>query len=177
MPPAELERCSRAIAAAILEECRGEASGVALYAPLPGEPDLRGAVEELIRLGVPVFLPRCLPGRSLRFARVARWDELRPGRFGALEPGEAAPCAEPEALGSAVLPGVAFDRAGYRLGRGGGFYDRAFGSAAGRPRLLGVAFDWQLVESLPREEHDVPMALVITECRRMLPESAERPSR
>ncbi len=172
-----MELASRAICAAVVEACRDSIGGVALFAALPGEPELRGAAEELMRLGVRVCLPRCLPGNRLRFARVTSWDELRPGRFAALEPGEGAPAAEPAELGSAVLPGVAFDLAGYRLGRGGGFYDRAFGSAAGRPRLLGVAFDWQLVEALPHEEHDVPMALVITECRRLLPERAERPGR
>jgi len=94
-----------------------------------------------------------------------------------LEPPAPAATADPMELSCVVVPGVAFDLAGYRLGRGAGYYDRSFGSAAPRPALLGVAFDWQLVAELPREVHDVPMASVITERRRVPARAGEgRPS-
>lgn len=176
MPPADAEAAAAAICALLVQTCVRATASVALYAPLPGEPDLRPAALEFLRLGVPLYLPRCLPDSSLAFARVEGWEDLRPGRLGILEPPGDAPVASLALLGSVVVPGVAFDLAGYRLGRGAGYYDRTFSGAIARPDLVGVAFDWQLVERLPREEHDVPMARVITDRRSISPAAAPSPA-
>ncbi|MCA9516375.1 MAG: hypothetical protein KC635_15645 [Myxococcales bacterium] len=75
-------------------------------------------------------------------------------------PAAVAPLA---ALAALVVPGLAFDAAGGRLGQGGGFYDRLLGGLATRPRLVGLAFAAQVVPSVPREAHDVLMDTVVTE--------------
>jgi 5-formyltetrahydrofolate cyclo-ligase len=66
-----------------------------------------------------------------------------------------------------VIPGVGFSRDGLRLGRGGGYYDVTLKQVPGAARL-GVGFDLQLVEALPREPHDVPLDAVVTESRTLL---------
>lgn len=93
-----------------------------------------------------------------------RWRELCPGRFGVLEPPAGAPEEAPAVGDAVVVPGVAFDRAGGRLGRGGGHYDRAFPPGApGAPLLVGFAHAFQLVECVPSDSHDRRMDAIVTE--------------
>lgn len=122
---------------------------VALFAGLPDEPDTRPLFERLHEAGVVLHLPRSSAVGLLDFVSVSSWEDLQPGRYGVLEPG---PEREPIAISElqlALIPGVAFDRAGGRLGRGGGYYDRTFPAGAGGPILIGVAFAFQLVERVP----------------------------
>ena len=92
------------------------------------------------------------------------WSELRPGRYGVLEPPAQAAVIRPEEGDLVLVPGVAFDRAGNRLGRGQGFYDRAFPASAPRPPLLiGVAYQIQLVDAVPHAETDRRVDAVVTE--------------
>jgi 5-formyltetrahydrofolate cyclo-ligase len=123
---------------------------------------------------VRVFLPRFRAPDSIVFARFESWECLELGRFGILEPSAESALAAPESLSAAVLPGVAFDLDGFRLGRGRAVYDRCFSAKATRPRLIGIAFDWQLIERVPREVHDLAMDLVITESRRVEPRKSTR---
>ena len=111
-------------------------------------------------------MPKAQPGGLLRFARVDDWSQLEVGGLGVPEPPPDAP-AEPLGLGDLVLaPGVAFDGAGYRLGRGGGHYDRTFGEAAlGAPILFGLGFDFQVLAAVPRGPGDRRLDAVVTETR------------
>ncbi len=93
-----------------------------------------------------------------------RWSDLVSGPTGLLEPPAGAPEEVPAAGDAAVVPGVAFDRTGARLGRGGGFYDRAFPpGAADAPLLVGFAHSFQVVERVPCESHDRRMDAIVTE--------------
>ena len=163
--PAEAARAASRIA----ERLRSEptvrsARRVALYAALPDEVPSRPLFDALIALGKPCLFPRAQEAHALGFARVADWNELRPGRYGVLEPPAQAAVIRPEAGDLVLVPGVAFDRAGVRLGRGLGFYDRAFpASAPSAPLLIGVAYQIQLVDALPRVETDRRVDAVITE--------------
>jgi 5-formyltetrahydrofolate cyclo-ligase len=151
------------IAAHLLEEpvLRG-ARRIALYAALPDEVPSRPLFEAFAALGKPLLFPRTTPGGGLEFAAVRDWSELVPGRYGVLEPPAQAP-AQPLGEGDLVLvPGVAFDRAGRRLGRGRGFYDRAFPSR-GVPFLMGVAYEIQLVDAVPHGAGDRAVQAVVTE--------------
>lgn len=141
---------------------------VALFASLPDEIDTRPLFDLAREAGKPCLFPRCLPGDRLEFASVAVWDDLVPGRYGVPEP----PPGEPvEILGPgdlAVLPGVAFDRRGRRLGRGRGFYDRTFDRGecreAGRgPVLVGLAAAFQVVDEVPAGPEDRPVDVIVTE--------------
>jgi 5-formyltetrahydrofolate cyclo-ligase len=86
------------------------------------------------------------------------------GPLGAPEPPASAPLVDPAALDCVVLPGVAFSEDGLRLGRGGGYYDATLALVPRAPRI-GIAYDVQIVPSLPREPHDAPMDAVVTERR------------
>ena len=93
-------------------------------------------------------------------ALVERGAEMVPGASGIMEP-RVARRVEPADIDFIVVPGLAFDRAGVRLGQGGGHYDRLL--AAGRAFKVGIAFEFQIMDRVPRGEQDVPMNLLVTE--------------
>jgi 5-formyltetrahydrofolate cyclo-ligase len=165
VPPAEAARAASWIADRLLSEpVLRSARRVALYAAHEGEVPSRPLFDALIGLGKPCLFPRALEPPALAFARVADWSELSPGRYGVLEPPAQAAVIQPEAGDLVLVPGVAFDRGGVRLGRGLGFYDRAFPVSAPRsPLLIGVAYQIQLVDALPSVETDRRVDAVITE--------------
>ncbi len=114
--------------------------------------------------GKDVYYPRVFRGRDVMvFLPVLSLDELTPGAFDVREPeaGEDA-AVDPGALDLVVLPGVAFDRRGARLGFGKGYYDRAL-EGCGKPLLLALAYDFQVVEAVPTGPHDVKMDALVTE--------------
>jgi 5-formyltetrahydrofolate cyclo-ligase len=137
------------------------ATRVLLYWPMPTEPDVRdllGAAAEADRW---VCLPAWDPATGTYVARrVAGTDELVAGKFGISEPASSCPVVAVAALDFALVPGLAFDRRGGRLGRGAGFYDRLLASFRGV--ACGVGFDGQIVPEVPVESHDVKLNLVLT---------------
>lgn len=150
------------------------ADAVALYSPIFNELFTEGIRREALQRGKRVAYPR-VTGQGLEFVEVGDRDELAPGSFGILEPtgDRVLPLA---AFDLVVVPGVAFDLHGSRLGYGKGFYDRILPSR-GPGQLAGLCFELQLVDRLPIETHDVPMDLVVTERRIVRPATrAERHS-
>jgi 5-formyltetrahydrofolate cyclo-ligase len=152
------------ICALLLAEPRiAGAERVALYAALADEISTRPLFDALRRTGRPCLFPRTLANKRLAFACVENFESLRPGRYGVAEPVTTAD----EALGEAdvvIVPGVAFDRGGFRLGRGAGCYDRTFPpDGSEQPCLVGVAYADQIVESLPHGSHDRAMDAIVTE--------------
>lgn len=134
---------------------------VALYAALPDELPTDALLRGLLARGHPVLLPRGAGPERLAFARVHDPTLLVVGTFGALEPPPDAPAASLREDDLLLLPGVAFDRSGARLGRGGGWYDR---SLPGSVRdLFGVAFELQLVDRVPDTATDRRVRGVFTE--------------
>ena len=136
---------------------------VALYSPFAGEVFTELVGDEALRLGKRVVYPR-VSGTGLEFYQVDDRKTLLPGTFGVLEPMSGRPVSL-ATIDLAVLPGVAFDLSGHRLGYGKGYYDRTFATVGARPLLVGFAFDLQLVGQLPSERHDVRLDLLITETR------------
>jgi 5-formyltetrahydrofolate cyclo-ligase len=146
------------------DERWGEASYCGLFAATSGEPDMRPIFEALIARGTAVVLPRCVDGHRLEFAPIDAWDDLEPGRYGLLEPVSKALGGTWRPGDLVFVPGVAFDRAGGRLGRGYGYYDRSFGhQARGRPWLVGVGLELQIVEHVPMESFDRRMDGILTD--------------
>lgn len=141
---------------------------VALYWPDDGEIDPRPLAAALADRGVPLALPAGAGG-GLRFRAWAPGGPLAPGPWGIPEPPAAAPEVRP---GVVACPVVAFDRAGFRLGRGGGHYDRALAALAPGARAVGLAFAGQEVERVPREPHDRPLGLILTEAGAVRPGGA-----
>jgi 5-formyltetrahydrofolate cyclo-ligase len=120
-------------------------------------------VGQLEAAGKVVWVPRSVP--ATKALVLHRWPcALETRRFGLREPVPTAPALAPErvdeTIGCALVLGLAFDRLGYRLGHGAGYFDRFL---AGRPfPAIGLAFGVQVVDELPREPHDVAMAAVVT---------------
>jgi 5-formyltetrahydrofolate cyclo-ligase len=156
---------------------------VALYVPMPGEVDLRPCLERAWQRGATVFVPRISSRRRGRMSFV-RWmpgAAQRRNAFGILEPaGTIRPTAARQ-LDVVVVPVVGFDRRGNRLGMGAGFYDRALRRRLDparpwrRPRLIGVAFACQELESIPASSWDVPLDLIVTERGLVIPERRPNP--
>jgi 5-formyltetrahydrofolate cyclo-ligase len=108
-----------------------------------------------------------VPGeRLLEFAACDPSDLVR-GTFGAGEPPPGARSVPLHEIGCFVLPGVGFSRDGFRLGRGGGYYDATLRQARGA-FLVGVAYQLQLLDQLPTEPHDVPLDAIVTELETLL---------
>ena len=139
---------------------------VALFAPLPSEPDIHPLIEEAWAQGKRVVLPLMIKHGSipeLDWHEVTSWDDVVIlGPFGLREPDPLRCPRVPQAeLDCVFVPGLAFDHEGFRLGRGGGFYDR-FLSTATMPSI-GLFYQRQKVERVPREAHDQRLRSVITE--------------
>lgn len=140
---------------------------IAVYSAVRGEPAVDKAIEVWReRHNCITYYPRVESSGLLAFARVDDPSDLVPGRFGILEPSPTAPIKSISDIGAALVPGLAFDGQGTRLGYGGGYYDRALeGPMRFPPILIGVGYDWQVVPEIPREHHDVAMSWLITDER------------
>jgi 5-formyltetrahydrofolate cyclo-ligase len=158
----QAERAGRAVAEHVAElPAFADAAHVALFASLSDELPTRPVFDAALASGKLALFPR-VEGARLVFAPVGRWEDLRPGRYGVAEPPHDIAALVPDAL--VLVPGVAFDARGGRLGRGGGYYDRTFASdAEPRPLLLGVGYAFQVVDAVPEERHDRRMDGVMTE--------------
>lgn len=140
---------------------------VCAYVPVGTEPGSIDLLDRLLTLAGRVLLPVARTGPD-GAPRPLRWGDYRPGalvagRWGLLEP--PAPWLPDTALGEAdlvLLPALAVDRAGVRLGRGRGFYDRSLHARRGAAPLVAVVRDAELLDALPSEPHDVPMTHALT---------------
>lgn len=141
---------------------------VALFAPLPSEPDVHPLIEEAWAERKRVVLPLMIKQGTvpeLDWHEVTSWDDVVvPGPFGLREPNpllcERAPISE---LDCVFIPGMAFDEQGFRLGRGGGFYDNFLAKAPPTLACIGLMFGNQCVTTVPRESHDQPLKTFVTE--------------
>lgn len=143
------------------EEAFAHASSVALYFPVNSEVDTLGIFKECINLEKKVFFPKT-QGSDLVFLRVRNTGELTPGAFAIPEPPAEAECARSDELDLVLVPGVAFDFSGNRIGYGKGFYDR-FLKDMSRQVRFGLAYRFQVLKSVPSHETDVKIGRIITE--------------
>jgi 5-formyltetrahydrofolate cyclo-ligase len=140
------------------------ASRVGLYLPTDGEVDLAGLHPLLRDRGTEVLLPVIGPGATMTFRRLDEGVDLVTNRYGIAEPaGDGTDDVAAGDLDVVLVPCVAVDPGGRRLGFGAGFYDRALADAERRPQTVGVAFDCQVLERIDAQTWDVPMDLVVTE--------------
>jgi 5-formyltetrahydrofolate cyclo-ligase len=161
---AERARASRSISAHAGVVVRSLSPPVvAAYLPIRSECDPRPLIEAARAWGASIALPATSDGGPMVFRLYEPGGPLVAGSFGTLVPPPTAPAIDPDLI---VLPVVAFDRTGVRLGYGRGFYDRAIAAMtadAHRPVLLGIAFAVQEVDHIPREPHDVSLDWIVTE--------------
>ena len=157
-------RADEAINRRLLEIVRAEKpSGLVAYVSDGTEPDLTPVLQYALQAGIPLCLPRFEQDGSYSIVTVRSLD-FPASHWGIPEPAADSPAAPPELLAKALwlVPGVAFDREGGRLGRGKGIYDRFLAGISGT--AAGIAYDCQITTAaLPMEKHDRPLELVVTE--------------
>jgi 5-formyltetrahydrofolate cyclo-ligase len=160
-PAAERAAAAAAVAAALLRELAGTRA-FAAYAPEETEPGYGRLPAAYTQLGARVLLPVVPPeGRELSWA--VDTGRLAPGRYGLLEP--VGPRLGNTAIGTVdlvIVPALGVDRDGVRLGRGGGYYDRALRHARPDAVVVALVFDDEFVDALPAEPHDRRVTAVVT---------------
>jgi len=146
-----------------LEEFRG-ARSVMVYWPIPGEVDCVGVLFAAWEAGKTVLLPKVLWDRDRMIALEYRSADqpLVVGRCGIHEPADGQPWPI-DRIDFIVVPALAYDRQGNRLGRGGGFYDRFLAEIEAGAETCGLAFAQQLVEELPVHSNDYPVDILVTD--------------
>jgi 5-formyltetrahydrofolate cyclo-ligase len=147
---------------AVLDERLVAGQVLAIYAAKGTEVETVAIAEHAARRGISLAYPRVVDGaRALTFHEVPV-GELVVAHYGIREPrADVTPIAL-ERIAAFVVPGLAFDRDGGRIGWGRGYYDVTLAQTSGALRI-GIAFDCQLVDRVPRDPHDVPMNIIITE--------------
>ena len=172
LDPALRERASGLICQRIARSrAFRDARHIGLYLPVNGEVDTFPLLEQAAAAGKRLCLP-IVPGRyphAMEFGLLEPDTVMESGAFGILQPRRRlATVIAARDLDLVIVPLVAFDPAGNRLGMGAGYYDRCFGFLRHRrhwirPRLLGVAYESQRAESIPSDPWDVPMWCIATE--------------
>jgi 5-formyltetrahydrofolate cyclo-ligase len=167
--PSERGRMAHAASRALLglPEMAG-AKILSAYVPTRCEMDVSEVVADRTAAGATAVYPRVGVGRPrLRFHVVTGDTALAPGAFGILEPLADEVEVPPEKIDVLLVPGLAFDASGRRLGYGGGYYDEIAGKlrAAGRGFLVGVGYDFQLIEHCPTGDGDATMDCIVTDAR------------
>ena len=135
------------------------AETILMYYSLADEVNTHEAVDTLVRNGKTVLLPRVTDGENMEVCIYESRSDLAPGHYGIMEP-TGKIYTRYENIDVAVVPGMAFDAAGHRLGRGKGYYDR-FLPKAKRAYKIGICFDFQKQETIPADGYDVTMDCVI----------------
>lgn len=140
------------------------AGTVLIYASTADEIDTAPAIQALRRNGVTIALPRVAGSEELVVHRVDAGTPLVRGPFALLEPPVDSPVVPPAEVDVAVVPGVAFDGLCRRVGRGAGYYDRLL-AQMGQAVTVGFAFDEQVLDEVPSEDHDVSLDVLVTPSR------------
>ena len=149
--------CSKVLALASWQE----AGTLLLYYPLPDEVDVRLLIKDAFESGKKVLLP-VVKGDELELHLYEGEASLKEGAFGIMEP--TGPLFAPkhyDEIELAVIPGMAFDSAGHRLGRGKGYYDRLLPHLKAA-KLIGICFSFQFLDEVPAEAHDISVCKVIS---------------
>ncbi|MCM8766372.1 MAG: 5-formyltetrahydrofolate cyclo-ligase [Candidatus Omnitrophica bacterium] len=135
------------------------------YVNLEYEVDTENIIKEALRMGKVVAVPvtvkkekTIIPSKIINFA-----EELVPSHFGIREPkAEFLRVIPKESLELVLVPGIAFDKKGIRIGHGLGYYDRFLKTLPPQVKTIGLAFDFQIVEDIPVFPHDVPVSKVLS---------------
>lgn len=136
---------------------------VSCYIPINNEVDTKPIINFLVEAGVEVYLPKYFEETDeYRLAQFRGWSDLEKGPLGILEP-KSGGTIDVGKIDLAFLPGVAFDKKGMRLGYGKGVFDRLFAKSGAK--RVGLAYEFQIVDVIPKEIHDLKMDFVVTEER------------
>lgn len=132
-----------------------QAQTLLIYSALPDEVQTQSLLDELTEAGKMVLLPKVVSSEDMELRRYTGTSSLQPGAYGIMEPvGER--FTDYATIDIAVVPGMAFDAQGHRLGRGKGYYDR-FLAKVPDVYKIGLCFSWQMVDEVPSEANDIMM--------------------
>lgn len=146
-----------------------DAECVCSYISVRSEMSTAGIILRALENGKKVIVPKVF-GETLRFFRIRNLtDDLARGTFGVLEPIDGCEEADPETAGVCLVPGVIFDERGNRIGYGKGFYDRFLNGLNPAVPTIGLAYDCQVLKSVPAEDGDVPVQFLVTPSRGIFP--------
>jgi 5-formyltetrahydrofolate cyclo-ligase len=138
---------------------------IALYAPVHNETDTSEILKAAFEAGKRVLYP-AVCGAHMVFRLVEGLHSLQRGAFGILEPCAVGNDHQADEVDLIVVPGVAFDLNGHRIGYGKGFYDRFLQHPGRKAHLVGLCHDFQLLDNLiPGEQHDIAMEIIVSEKR------------
>jgi 5-formyltetrahydrofolate cyclo-ligase len=132
------------------------------YASRPGEAKTLSYIDYMLQHIDSVWVPRTLPDNTLKWISIDTVAELKPGAFGIPEPDsddEGINMQPPDA--PVIVPMLAFSNSGHRIGYGGGYFDRFLKDHRGLK--VGLAYEWQHIDVMPVESHDIPLDIIITE--------------
>ena len=154
--------------ALIASEAFRRARVIGLYAPIHNEVDTTEVCVKALAAAKKVLYP-VVSGEKLEFRRILAPGMLQKGTFGILEPAASCELHDPIDADLIVIPGIAFDEAGKRIGYGKGYYDKTLHHLEGQGKFVGFCYDFQLVDAIAGEPHGVLMDLLITEKRVICP--------
>ncbi|MEW6380771.1 MAG: 5-formyltetrahydrofolate cyclo-ligase [bacterium] len=164
IPPSEREEKSQLIMGQLIQTPDfSRALSIMIYVSFTSEVMTREMIIYSLKVNKKVIVPVVDVGHHrLILSEIESFDELVPSTYGIMEPQHLRP-VQAEQVDLFILPGVAFDDRGVRLGYGGGYFDRLFGSVEQHQKLIGLAFELQMQKELPCAPHDILMNMVITE--------------
>ena len=162
LPQAYLTRSDRAIEARLMSlDAWKQAKRVFIYVSMGREPDTRGLLQAALTEGKTLAVPLTFADGIMEARVIRSLSDLKPGRMGILEPNDSAPVLQPEDIDLAIIPCIAADRQGYRLGYGGGYYDRYLANT--RCVKACLCREELMQASLPHDAYDIPMTMVVSE--------------
>jgi 5-formyltetrahydrofolate cyclo-ligase len=140
-----------------------KSSTFSLYLPINNEIETNLIIDTLILKDARILVPAYFSGiKSYVLSRFVSWQDLEEGPFKIFQPTEIK-SVDPSLVEIAIMPGLAFSHKGVRLGYGKGVFDKLF--AKSKALKIGLAYDFQIIDKIPKEEHDLIMDLVVTEKR------------
>lgn len=158
-----ISESSRAITALLISLPEfSSADRVLTYLSVNHEVDTRALIAHCLSIGKPVAIPRTEPGRKMSFAQITSLSEnMELSPYGIPEPIKSLPSVFPQSGDIIIVPGLCFDNQGFRLGHGGGYYDRFLSQCPAA--TVGLCRCRLLQQTLPLEPHDIPVNILITE--------------
>jgi len=134
------------------------------YVSMGNEAITKDIIDNAIKAGKRVCVPRVVPRVKMEAVPISNIEnDLHPGFFNTMEPRPHLQPVDADEIDLVIVPGILFDRNGFRIGYGGGYYDRFLSRISGKCRTMGIAFDFQVTDEIPVDEHDMRVMAVVTE--------------
>jgi len=147
-----------------------EAKNIMFYVSVESEVDTQGTIKDLLKQKKKtIIIPYVVKNNTiLQLSQLQDFNDLEKKTFGILEPkGAYIRKFNPEKLDLIIIPGLVFAKDGHRIGYGHGYYDRFLKTLKHKPNKIGLAYDFQIVDKITYEKHDVPMDMIVSEKRVM----------